>query len=93
MRGRRRRGALAALAPLVVAGPAAAAAAGWEPARTLSPAGTTAVEPRAAVNARGDLAVAWRTRLGPFEAVQATVRAAGSRAGPRRSRSGRSPGA
>jgi len=76
---RTRRGALAALALALAAAPAAAGVPGWEPARTLSPPETAAVEPRAATNARGDLAVAWRTRLGPFEAVQVTVRAAGAR--------------
>ncbi|MGD9694523.1 MAG: hypothetical protein AB7V42_02550 [Thermoleophilia bacterium] len=71
--------ATAVAAGLLAAGAVPAAAApGWEAAKRISTAGTVSVEPAVAANARGDLAVAWRARLGRFEVVQVSLRAAGA---------------
>jgi hypothetical protein len=66
--------ALGAGAPLASALPT-----GWSPGATLSGPGVVALEPAAAVNARGDAVVAWRALLpGGRERVQLAVHRAGS---------------
>ena len=74
-----RRSCLLATAVLGIgAAPALALPDGWSAPTALSSARVSGLQPWAAVNARGDLVVAWRARAGGRETVQVARRPAGA---------------